>query len=57
MFDPTDEAALATAIERLLSDRDEAARVGARGLERAHLFTWERTARLTLDSYRRALAG
>jgi glycosyltransferase involved in cell wall biosynthesis len=57
LFDPTDEAAIATGIERLLSDRREAERLRARGLERARQFTWERTARLTLESYRRALGS
>jgi glycosyltransferase involved in cell wall biosynthesis len=56
LFDPTDEAAIASAIERLLSDRREAESLRARGLERARQFTWERTARLTLESYRRTLA-
>jgi glycosyltransferase involved in cell wall biosynthesis len=56
LFDPCDEVAIASAIERLLSDATEAERLRARGLERARLFTWERTARLTLDSYGRALA-
>jgi glycosyltransferase involved in cell wall biosynthesis len=54
MFDPRDEAAIADAIERLLSDRPEAERLRARGLERARQFTWERTARMTLESYGRA---
>jgi glycosyltransferase involved in cell wall biosynthesis len=56
MFDPYDESAIADSIERLLSDRTEAERLRARGLERVRQFTWERTARLTLESYRRALA-
>jgi glycosyltransferase involved in cell wall biosynthesis len=55
MFDPHDEAAIATAIERLFSDSAEVERLRARGLERAREFTWERTARLTLESYTRAL--
>jgi glycosyltransferase involved in cell wall biosynthesis len=55
LFDPHDEAAIAAALERLLADRTEAERLRARGLERARQFTWERTARLTLESYRRAL--
>jgi glycosyltransferase involved in cell wall biosynthesis len=55
-FDPRDEGAIAAAIERLLSDPAEVERLRARGLERARQFTWERTARLTLESYRRALA-
>jgi glycosyltransferase involved in cell wall biosynthesis len=56
MFDPHDKVAIADAIERLLSDRPEAERLRARGLERAREFTWERTARMTLESYGRALA-
>jgi glycosyltransferase involved in cell wall biosynthesis len=55
MFDPHDERAIAAALERLLADRSEAERLRARGLERAQKFTWERTARMTLESYRRAL--
>jgi glycosyltransferase involved in cell wall biosynthesis len=55
MFDPHDEAAIANAIERLLSDSAEVDRLRARGLERVRQFTWERTARLTLESYARAL--
>ena len=56
LFDPHDEAAIAAAMERLLSDRVEAERLRALGSEQARRFTWERTAQLTLDSYRRALA-
>jgi glycosyltransferase involved in cell wall biosynthesis len=55
LFDPYDELAIAAAVERLLVDPDEAARRRALGRQRARLFTWERTARLTLDSYARAL--
>jgi glycosyltransferase involved in cell wall biosynthesis len=55
LFDPHDEPAIADAIERLLLDPDEAGRRRALGRQRAHLFTWERTARATLDSYARAL--
>jgi glycosyltransferase involved in cell wall biosynthesis len=54
LFDPCDEIAIATAIERLLADPLEAGRLRALGRERARLFTWRRTARLTLDSYARA---
>jgi glycosyltransferase involved in cell wall biosynthesis len=61
LFDPHDERAIATALERLLSgsdqDRAEVERLRARGLERAREFTWERTARLTLESYGRALGA
>jgi glycosyltransferase involved in cell wall biosynthesis len=55
MFDPHDERAIAAALERLLSDPAEVERLRARGLERAREFTWERTARLTLESYERAM--
>ncbi len=57
LFDPHEERAIAAALERLLSDPAEAERLRARGLERARQFTWERTARLTLQSYGRALGG
>jgi len=53
-FDPHDEAAIATALQRLLSDSVLVETLRARGLERAREFTWERTARLTLESYARA---
>jgi glycosyltransferase involved in cell wall biosynthesis len=55
LFDPHEEAAIATAIERLLADPELRGRLRALGRERAKLFTWERAARLTLDSYARAL--
>ncbi|HTU79955.1 MAG TPA: glycosyltransferase family 1 protein [Solirubrobacteraceae bacterium] len=55
LFDPHDQAAIAGAIERLLGDPTQAERLRAAGLERVREFTWERTARLTLESYRRAL--
>jgi glycosyltransferase involved in cell wall biosynthesis len=61
LFDPYDERAIAAALERLLSesDHDRAVleRLRAHGLERAREFTWERTARLTLESYGRALSA
>jgi len=46
--DPADPAAIAAAVERVLSDADLAARLSARGLERSRLFSWERCARQTL---------
>ena len=48
---------VANALVRLATDkpvRDELARLG---LERSRAFTWERTARLTVDAYREALKG
>jgi glycosyltransferase involved in cell wall biosynthesis len=55
LFDPHDESAIADAVRRLLGDPDEAGRLRAHGRQRARLFTWKRTARLTVDSYARAL--
>jgi glycosyltransferase involved in cell wall biosynthesis len=56
LFDPHDEAAIAAALERILGDAGEAERLRRLGHERAARFSWENTARLTLDSYARALA-
>ena len=56
LFDPRDATAIAGAIERLLGDPALRER-SAPGLARAREFTWERTARLTLDSYARALGS
>jgi glycosyltransferase involved in cell wall biosynthesis len=54
-FDPRDEAAIAGALRRLLDDATLREQLRARGLARVSEFTWERTARLTLESYTRAL--
>lgn len=56
LFDPADDAEIADAVERLLHDDAEAARLSAAGLRRAATFTWERAATRTLASYERALA-
>lgn len=56
LFDPHDEGAIAAALQRLLFDQAEADRLRAAGSARVLEFTWERTARLTLESYVRALA-
>jgi glycosyltransferase involved in cell wall biosynthesis len=57
LFDPRDERAIAGALQRLLSDGELAERLRAAGRVRVREFTWERTARATIDSYRRALDG
>jgi glycosyltransferase involved in cell wall biosynthesis len=57
LFDPHDEAAIAEALRRLLDDPPLRESLRARGLVRVKEFTWERTARLTLESYRRTLAS
>jgi glycosyltransferase involved in cell wall biosynthesis len=56
-FDPESEPAIASAIERLLTDTGEAERLRVAGRERAARFTWEATAAGTLASYERALGS
>jgi glycosyltransferase involved in cell wall biosynthesis len=55
LFDPRDPAAIAAAIERLLDDPARRSELVARGRARPAEFTWERAARGTLESYRRAI--
>jgi glycosyltransferase involved in cell wall biosynthesis len=55
LFDPRDETAIATAISRLLGDEALRVRLLEFGAAQVKRFTWERTARLTLDSYGRAM--
>jgi glycosyltransferase involved in cell wall biosynthesis len=55
MFDPERPDEIAAAIERLLEDGAEADRLRRAGFERARRFTWDETARLTAESYDRAL--
>jgi glycosyltransferase involved in cell wall biosynthesis len=55
LFDPENPHAIAAAIERLLSDPAEAERLRVAGRRRIEQFTWERTAELTMQSYRSAL--
>lgn len=50
-----DPAALASAIDEVLADEALRKDLRARGLERAKLFSWDRTARETLQVYREAL--
>jgi glycosyltransferase involved in cell wall biosynthesis len=57
LFDPLDVDAIARSIRRILEDDGLARRLRAAGRERAKRFSWEETARRTLDSYRRALAA
>ncbi len=55
LFDPQRPEEIVAAIERLLGDAALAEDLRARGLRRARMFTWQRTARLTLGSYARAM--
>jgi glycosyltransferase involved in cell wall biosynthesis len=56
MFDPDRPDQIAAAMERLLSDGAEVARLRDAGYERARQFKWDDTARLTAESYERALS-
>lgn len=55
-FDPLDEADIAATVEELMGNADERERLARAGRERAALFSWERTARETAESYERAWA-
>jgi glycosyltransferase involved in cell wall biosynthesis len=54
LVDPYDVAALAAAIENVISDSDLRAQLSVKGLERAKLFDWRETARQTLAIYQKA---
>jgi glycosyltransferase involved in cell wall biosynthesis len=56
-FDPSSEEQIGRAIERLVRDRALADDLRRRGYERCDLFSWDETARRTLATYRRAIAG
>jgi glycosyltransferase involved in cell wall biosynthesis len=55
-FDPYSVADIADAITELLTERDLADDLVSRGRKRQAEFTWEATARGTLESYARAWA-
>jgi glycosyltransferase involved in cell wall biosynthesis len=54
LVDPFDEVALGGAIARLVDDAALRSELRARGLSRASMFSWEKTARETLEIYERA---
>lgn len=55
LFDPSDVTAISQVVQRLLDDKSRRDDLGERGLVQAARFTWERTAALTLDVYRKLL--
>ena len=55
MVDPYDVEGLAQAMRRVLADRDLQEDLRQRGLERAKLFSWEKTARETMQVYEKVL--
>jgi glycosyltransferase involved in cell wall biosynthesis len=54
-FDPESEPEIAAAITRLVTDREEAARLRTAGRARVERFSWSATATGTLAAYQRAL--
>jgi len=52
LVDPTDPAALRTAIEGLLASPEQRAELSRRGLARAEHFTWKASAESTAQAYR-----
>jgi glycosyltransferase involved in cell wall biosynthesis len=56
-FDPQDTSQMADVIGGVLRDGNLRADMRQRGLEQAARFSWQRTARETLDVYRRVLAA
>ena len=57
LLDPDDPARWADAIVHVMTDAVLRARLRADGLVRAAMFTWERTARITLEVYQRVAGG
>jgi glycosyltransferase involved in cell wall biosynthesis len=55
LVDPTDAEAWTQAIVDIVNDGEKRKSLSECGIRRASEFTWERTARLTLDVYRRTV--
>jgi glycosyltransferase involved in cell wall biosynthesis len=55
LVNPFDERAIAEGLARLIDDGDLRADLRRKGLERARLFDWHETARLTLKAYEQAI--
>jgi glycosyltransferase involved in cell wall biosynthesis len=55
LFDPTDQTAVTEAVRRLITDPRLRAKLSDAGIARARAFSWQRTAELTLATYRRAV--
>jgi len=57
LFDPEQPASIAAGLSGLLGSPARREQLRALGLARCTEFTWQRSARLTLATYRRAIAG
>lgn len=55
MVDPEDVDGMRACMLRLIDNQDEAARLGALGIDRARQFTWQACAQKTLAVYRRVI--
>jgi glycosyltransferase involved in cell wall biosynthesis len=55
LIPPTETSALTRSMVELLENEDERQRLSTAGLERARQFSWEKTARATMEVYREAL--
>ena len=55
-IDPKDSEGLADAIQKVLSDRELSKNLISKGLEQSKKFSWEKTARETLEVYKKVLA-
>jgi glycosyltransferase involved in cell wall biosynthesis len=55
LVDPEDDAALAVAIERMLTDSALASHASARGMVRSRQFSWDASASRLVDAYRSAI--
>jgi glycosyltransferase involved in cell wall biosynthesis len=56
LVEPTEETAIATAIERLLLDDPLRQRLRQASIHQAAKFSWQTAAKLTAETYARALA-
>ncbi len=54
-FDPTDDAAIAEALRRIVKDKDLRARLQELGIQRAACFSWGRAAQETMGVYKKLL--
>jgi glycosyltransferase involved in cell wall biosynthesis len=54
-IDPNDLGSIADAMRTAATDPERMQELSRRGYERAELFSWERTAKGTLESFERAL--
>ena len=57
LFDPEDTREMARALSRLMKEENLRRELGKRALERADQFSWDRTARETLQIYRKAVSS